>query len=65
MFHTIQDKILYIALFGSCDTLVTDAKIIATSLKLNYARAFVEDQCIKLGEEIASSVSNGKRKIGK
>ena len=65
MFNTIKGKILDLMFFGSRDTLVTVARIIYISFKLKYAHAFVEDQYSKLGEDRATSVSMGKRNMGK
>ena len=65
VFNTIQDNFLDLMFFGRHDISVTSAIVIATSFKLKYAHAFVEDQYSKSGEDRAASVSKGKRKISK
>ena len=51
--------------FGRRDTLVTAASIIAALFKPKDTYEFLEEQYSKLGENIAASVSKGKRKMGK
>ena len=65
VFNTIKEKKSDPALFGTHETSVTAERIIITSFKIKYARAFVDYQCSKLGYDRAAPVSKRKRKMGK